>query len=97
MTILHLVLFDLKDEFSGTLEAELFAKTDALLKQIPGVIDIKSGRNFTTRAPNVTHASVMTMKDKESLAGYGPHPKHVEVQGMLKPYLKGLSVVDIEI
>ncbi|MSQ70136.1 MAG: Dabb family protein [Betaproteobacteria bacterium] len=97
MTILHLVLFDLKDEFSGALEAELFAKTDALLKQIPGVIDIKSGRNFSTRAPNVTHASVMTMKDKESLAGYGPHPNHVEVQGMLKPYLKGLSVVDIEI
>ncbi len=97
MTVLHLVLLEMKEELSNDLAAELFAKTDAMLKQIPGVIDVKSGRNFTTRSPNVTHASIMTMKDKETLANYRPHPIHVEVQGMLKPYLIRASVGDIEI
>ena len=97
MTILHVVLLEMKDELSTDLAAELFAKVDAMLKQIPGVIDVKTGRNFTTRSPNVTHASIMTMKDKETLANYRPHPIHVEAQGMLKPYLKGSTVADIEI
>lgn len=96
MTVHHLVLLELKDELSATQEAEVFAKLDGLLRQIPGVMDVKAGKNFTNRAPNVTHATLVTMKDKETLSGYGPHPKHVEVQGILKPYLKSLSVVDFE-
>lgn len=95
MTIHHLVLLDL-NELSTAQEVEVFAKFDGLLRQIPGVIDFKIGRNFTNRAPNVTHAAIVTMKDKESLAGYGPHPKHVEVQGILKLYVKSMSVVDFE-
>ncbi len=97
MTVLHVVLLEMKPELTADLAAELFAKTDAMLKQIPGVIEVKSGRNFTTRSPHITHASIMTMKDKETLANYRPHPIHVEVQGMLKPYLKAATVGDIEI
>ena len=96
MTVHHLVLFDFDPGLTDTQAAELFARIDALLRQIPGVTDVKLGKNFTTRAPGVTHAAVVTMKDKQALAGYGPHPKHVEVQGLLKPHLKNLSVVDIE-
>ena len=97
MTILHAVLLEMKPELTPDLATELFSKTDAMIKQIPGVIDVKSGRNFSDRTPNITHASVMTMKDKETLAKYRPHPIHVEVQGMLKPYLISASVADIEI
>lgn len=95
MTIHHLVLLEL-NELSAALEAEVFVRLDGLLRQIPGVIDVKTGRNFSDRTPNISRALVVTMKDKQSLAGYGPHPKHVEGQGILKPYVKSLSVVDFE-
>ena len=97
MTVHHMVMLELDGGLSDTQATEMFAKTGALLRQIPGVVDVKSGRNFTTRAPNVTHATIVTMKDKQALAGYGPHPKHVEVQAILKPHLKSLSVVDFEV
>jgi hypothetical protein len=92
-----MVLLEMKDELTADMAVELFAKTDAMLRQIPGVIDVKTAKNFSTRSPQVTHASLMTMKDKETLANYRPHPIHVQAQGMLKPYLKGSTVADIEI
>lgn len=96
MTVHHMVLLDLDAGLSDVQATEMFGKIAGLLKQVPGVVDVKSGKNFTTRAPNVTHAVIVTLKDKQALAGYGPHPKHVEVQGILKPHLKNISVVDIE-
>lgn len=96
MPVHHMVMLELDGGLSDPQAAEMFGKIAGLLQQIPGVLEVKSGRNFTARAPNVTHATIVTMKDKQALAGYGPHPKHVEVQGMLKPHLKSLSVVDFE-
>lgn len=87
-------------EFDGKLSdpgvGQMFGAIVRLLKQIPGVVDVQWGRNFASRASSVTHAAIVTLKDRQSLAGYGPHPNHVEVQQILKPHLKSLSVVDIE-
>jgi hypothetical protein len=95
MTVHHMVWLELDAGLSDAQVTEMFDKVAALLKQIPGVLDVKAGRNFTDRAPNITHATLVTLKDKQSLAGYGPHPKHVEAQGLLKPHVKQLLVVDI--
>jgi Stress responsive A/B Barrel Domain len=59
-------------------------------------MDVKAGSNFTDRAPNITHGTLVTLKDKQALAGYGPHPNRVEVLGMLKPHLKSIMAVDVE-
>jgi len=96
MAVHHLVMLELDGGLSDAQATELLGKVAGLLKQIPGVMDVKSGRNFTARAPNVTHASLVTLQDKQALAGYGPHPKHVEAQGLLKPHLKSITVVDFE-
>jgi Cu/Ag efflux pump CusA len=90
-----MVWLELDAGLSDDQATAMFAKVADLLKQIPGVMDVKAGRNFTDRAPNITHATFVTLKDKQALAGYGPHPKHVEVQGILKPHVKQLLVVDI--
>jgi hypothetical protein len=94
MTVHHMVWLELDSGLSVAKATEMFGKVAGLLKQIPGVMDVKAGRNFTARAPNITHATLVTLKDKEALAGYGPHPKHVEVQGILKPHVKNLLLVD---
>lgn len=96
MTIHHIVLLEFNDKLSDAQELEMFVRIDGLLRQIPGVIEVKGGKNFTDRAPNVSRAVIVTLKNKEALSGYGPHPKHIEAQGILKPYLKSLSVVDFE-
>ncbi|MEO8923949.1 MAG: Dabb family protein [Caldimonas sp.] len=96
MTVHHMVLLEFDDKLSDAGVGQMFGAIDRLLKQIPGVMDVQWGRNFASRASNVTHAAIVTLKDRQSLAGYGPHPNHVEVQQILKPRLKSLSVVDIE-
>ena len=37
------------------------------------------------------------MQDRETLAGYGPHPAHQQVLQLLQPVAANLVVVDIEI
>lgn len=96
MTVHHIVLLEFDGELSDAGVEEMFEAIGGLLKQILGVMDVNWGRNFASRASNVTHAAIVTLKDRRSLAGYGPHPNHVEVQQMLKPHIKPLSVVDIE-
>ncbi len=96
MTVHHMVWLELDGGLSDAQATEMFGKVAGLLKQIPGVMEVKAGRNFTARAPNITHATLVTLKDKQALAGYGPHPKHVEVQGLLKPHLKNIMVVDFD-
>ncbi len=96
MTVHHMVLLELDGKLSDAGVGQMFGAIDRLLKQIPGVMDVQWGRNFASRASNVTHAAIVTLKDRQSLAGYGPHPNHVEVQQILKPHLKSFSVVDIE-
>ena len=95
MTVHHMVWLELDAGLSDAQVTEMFDKVAALLRQIPGVMEVKAGRNFTDRAPNITHATLVTLKDKQALAGYGPHPKHVEAQDLLKPHLKSIKVVDI--
>ncbi len=96
MTVQHMVLLEFDGKLSDAAVGEMFGAIDGLLKQIPGVMDVQWGRNLAGRVSNVTHAAIVTLKDRQSLAGYGSHPNHVEAQQILKPHLMSLSVVDIE-
>ena len=69
----------------------------ALKGQIPGLLSVDAGRNFSDRAGNYNFAAVMTLEDKDALAGYGPHPAHQAVAGRLGGLANGLMVVDFEI
>ena len=55
-----------------------------------------SGKDFSGRAGYFTHSVIVTMRDKDVLADYGPHPAHKEVQGILGPIVKTLWVIDFE-
>ncbi len=96
MPITHIVLFEAKDDAS---EADVKAAMDAVAAvkdKVPGVLDCKTGVNFTDRAPGVTHGAVVTLESKEALAAYGPHPEHQKVVELLKVAMEKWTVVDFE-
>jgi len=96
MAVKHLVLVELKD---GVTDADLQEALDglhALIGQIPGLLAVEAGRNFTDRAGNYNFAAVMTLEDKAALAGYGPHPAHQAAAGKLGAFANALMVVDFE-
>ncbi len=97
MAIKHLVLVELKE---GVTDADMGEALDglyALKGQIPGLLTVDAGRNFTDRGGNYNFAAVMTLADKEALAGYGPHPAHQAAAGKLGEFANGLLVLDFEV
>jgi len=96
MSVHHIVLLGFNDDVAEAAIVAMSSTINGLIRQIPGVTDVKWGRDFSVRTPNVTHVSVVTLTDRQALAGYAAHPKHLEALGILKPNIKHLSVVDFE-
>ena len=95
MAIEHIVLVEKKE---NTTDEEMNAFMEAVGKlkdKVPGILEVKSGNNFSERSPH-THAAIVTMADKNALAGYGPHPDHQDVANQLREVAKDWVIVDIE-
>ena len=96
MAIEHIVLLEKKDDATEDQTQAALSGIKSLKEKISGVLEVKIGDNFTDRAP-YTHGAIITMQDRETLAGYGHHPVHQEVLQLLEPVASNLVVVDIEI
>jgi len=84
MAVNHLVWLKFgADVPAERVQAHLNALQD-LRSQLPGVVDLTLGANFTERANGFTHGLVVTLRDKAALAGYAVHPRHVEVATALR-------------
>jgi len=96
MAIEHIVLLEKKDDATDDQVQAVIDGIKGLKGKIPGVLDVKINENITDRAP-YSHGAIVTMADRDALAGYGPHPDHQQVLELLKPVAANLVVVDIEI
>jgi len=84
MPVNHLVWLKFAaDVPAERVEAHLTALQD-LRSQVPGVLDLNLGTNFTQRANGFTHGLVVTLRDKAALVDYAVHPRHVEVARALR-------------
>ena len=95
MPIEHIVLLEKKETATEEQLNSFLEAAKQLKDKVPGVLDVIHGENFTDRAPH-SHALIVTMVDRDALAGYGPHPAHQEVATMLKEVAKDWVIVDIE-
>jgi hypothetical protein len=96
MTIQHVVLIEFKD---GTTDAERQIAMDQLNGlggKIPGLTEIKVGKNFSERAGKIEVAAVMTLTDRAALDAYGPHDAHQAAIGAFGGFVENLTVVDFE-
>jgi len=96
MTVEHIVLLEWNEGVSEDQAQACLTELNALKDSVPGLQSIKSGKNFSDRAQGIGHAAVITMDNKEALAGYGPHPAHQALVANLGPLLKNIMVIDFE-
>ncbi len=97
----HIILWQLKDEFSSeekvNIKAGIKAGLEGLAGKIPGLCDI----HVQTEALASSNADVMldsTFESEEALKAYATHPEHVKVADEnVRPFTKSRSCMDFEV
>lgn len=97
----HIILWQLKDEFSAeekeTIKAGIKSGLEGLVGQVPGLLEVTVNINGLASS----NAEVMldsTLENEEALKGYAVHPAHVAVADTkVHPYTKTRMCLDFEI
>ena len=97
----HIILWQLKDEFSAeekaVIKAGIKEGIESLAGKIPGLVDIK----VQIDCLESSNAEVMldsTFVDADALKGYAVHPIHVEAANTkVRPFTKARFCMDFEI
>lgn len=97
----HVILWQLKDEFSEQEKKEIKAGIkkglEDLAGKIPGLVSIE----VNTEGLASSNADLMLdslFEDEASLKGYATHPEHVAVaDGKVRPYTKTRMCLDYEV
>lgn len=96
----HVILWTLKDEYSGAeidkIKSDIKSGLEGLKGQIPGLIEIK----VNTKPLASSNCDLMLdslFENEESLKGYAIHPKHVEVADTkVRPFTSSRVCMDYE-
>ena len=84
MAITHIVWIKFNHGVADTRIAEHITALKSLKDNVPGIIELSIGENFTDRADGHSHGLVVILDDKTALATYLAHPNHVEVATALR-------------
>ncbi|NHM33084.1 Dabb family protein [Neobacillus terrae] len=94
----HMVLLKFSPSTTNEQKEEVIHRTLLLKEQIPGIVDIQQGFNFSSRSQGFEMGLTVRFEDKSSLENYGPHPAHQAVFNFLKEIgLVDLIIVDFVI
>ncbi|PLT35100.1 Dabb family protein [Bacillus sp. V5-8f] len=94
----HIVLIKFSEEPTEQQMDEMITKTLSLKDRIPGILDIRQGKNFSNRNQGFHVGLTVRFEDRQALENYGPHPAHQELVSSLKEMgLVDLLVVDFDI
>lgn len=94
----HMVILKFGPETSAEQKDQAIQKLKRLKQDIPGIMDLQAGYNFSERSQGFEIGLTVRFDSKESLEVYGPHPKHQEVVSYLREIgLTDIIVVDFEI
>ena len=97
-TVHHVVLFDLKDDVTPKQVEEFITVGEALISQIPGVLEVSIGKKAREdQAFHIKDYDVVLYVKWESLETgkvYGPHILHKSFGKLFKPLIAGFKVID---
>ena len=96
----HIILWQLKDELTGTekeaVKAGIKEGLEGLSGQIPGLLDIKV-QTECLASSNVDVMLDSTFVDEQALKTYASHPAHVKVaDNQVRPFTKTRACMDFE-
>ncbi len=95
--IKHMVMFKRKADTSDALLQEIMDRLEGLYGEIHGLMGIRCYRSLPSDRPVVwTFLLDSTLADADALREYIAHPKHVEVNEWMSPYLESRAVIDYE-
>jgi len=97
----HIILWQLKDEFSEeekvAIRAGIKEGLESLAGKIPGLTEIKVQTEMLPSS-NVDVMLDSTFVDEAALKGYAVHPAHVEVADTkVRPFTKTRACIDYEV
>lgn len=97
----HVILWQLKDEFSeeekASIRAGIKEGLEGLAGKIPGLTEIKVQTEMLASS-NVDVMLDSTFADEAALKGYAVHPAHVEVADTkVRPFTKTRACIDYEV
>jgi hypothetical protein len=92
MAVNHMVWMKFKPGVSAATIASILDGLKALEKQVPGIVSLTLGSNFTDRAQGYTHGMMVILKDKEALPAYQAHPAHAAAGGRLREHADILAM-----
>lgn len=93
----HIVLFKFKPETSHDEVNKLTSQLLGLQKNIPEIVSITTGRNFSERSKGYQQGLVVRLKNKTDLKIYQEHPSHQQVlENWIKPLTEDILAVDYE-
>lgn len=92
----HLVLFAAREDASPEDIEDLVSSLRGLRGEIPSVVDLSVGKDFSGRAGEYTHGLVARFEDTAGLKEYLGHPAHLAVVEKLEAHTSGRIVADYE-
>lgn len=92
----HLVFFAVRGEASPEEVEDLLSSIRGLKDEIPVVVDLSVGEDFSGRSGEYTHALFARFEDAAGLQEYMGHPAHLAVVEKLNATTTGRIVADYE-
>ena len=95
--IRHMVMLRKKPETDEATVREIMERLEGLYGEIRGLMGIRCYRSLPSDRPVVwTFLLDSKLDDADALKGYLSHPKHVEVNEWMTPFLQDRAVIDYE-
>lgn len=74
--IIHVSSMRLKSHLSEADIARVFQALEAIPKDVPGVLEVRCGKNVSRHATDHTHVVFVRAEDDKALDAYRTHPSH---------------------
>ena len=92
----HLVWFKLKDGITGAEKAELKANMLAMTSQIPQIVTLNCGEDFSGRSRGFEWGLAVQFKTREDGQIYDAHPDHQAFIAKSKHFWTEVQALDFE-
>lgn len=90
--IIHTFLFRWKPEVAASQKQRALEEIQALRGQIPGLLEVYVGHNFSPRSQGYAFGGVMKFSDRLTFDAYNDHPVHQKLLTWLMPLIEPVEV-----
>lgn len=95
--IIHIALFKFKEEIPKEQVDNVMEEVRDFKNQIPLIVEIYAGKNFSKHSQEFTHAIVIKFKSKEDIDSYRSHPEHKPIADKLDKIEEYSIGIDFEV